>query len=158
MGSKAALTAEEYLRSSFPGVDKEFRDGELIDRSIPDTLHGRVQLLLGAFFLALSKTIPLWPRSEARLKLRDGVYLVPDIAVFHPSAPPKVPDYPPLIAIEILSEDDRASAVREKLQEYRAWGIPHVWLIDPYAKRMYTPVTELSRKSIRCGCRSWVLR
>ena len=45
---------------------------------------------------------------------------------------------PPLIAIEVLSLDDRLSAVREKLDEYKNWGVPHVWLVDPHARRLYT--------------------
>jgi Uma2 family endonuclease len=28
--------------------------------------------------------------------------------------------------------------VRNKLAEYRAWGVTYVWLVDPHAKRMYT--------------------
>ena len=44
----------------------------------------------------------------------------------------------PLIVIEILSLDDRMPAVQEKLEEYRVWGVPHVWLVDPHSRRMYT--------------------
>jgi len=33
--------------------------------------------------------------------------------------------------------------VRNKLAEYRAWGVTHVWLVDPYSKRMYTCNAEL---------------
>lgn len=46
-------------------------------------------------------------------------------------------DTPPLIAIEILSPDDRLSEVRNKLEEYRAWGVAHVWLADPHSRRLY---------------------
>jgi Uma2 family endonuclease len=27
--------------------------------------------------------------------------------------------------------------VREKLEEYKSWGVPHVWLVDPHTKRLY---------------------
>jgi Uma2 family endonuclease len=33
--------------------------------------------------------------------------------------------------------------VRNKLAEYRAWGVTHVWLVDPHSKRMYTRDAEL---------------
>ncbi len=46
--------------------------------------------------------------------------------------------------IEILSLDDRLPAVREKLEEYRAWGVVHVWLVDPHSKRMYICDGELT--------------
>jgi Uma2 family endonuclease len=39
--------------------------------------------------------------------------------------------------IEVLSDDDRMSQVREKLAEYRVWGVPHVWLVDPRTRRLY---------------------
>jgi Uma2 family endonuclease len=72
------------------------------------------------------------------MKVLPNLDLIPDVAVFHPDAPREVPDSPPLIVMEILSPDDRLTAVREKLEEFRAWGVPHVWLVDPYSKRMYT--------------------
>jgi Uma2 family endonuclease len=72
------------------------------------------------------------------MKLRTGLYLIPDAAVFYPDEPPLVPENPPLIAIEILSQDDRLGAAREKLEEYRRWGVAHVWLVDPHSRRLYT--------------------
>lgn len=30
------------------------------------------------------------------------------------------------------------AAVRAKLEEYRAWGVKHVWLVEPYQRRLYT--------------------
>jgi Uma2 family endonuclease len=137
MGTRAALSVEEYLHTSFPDLDKEYRDGKLVERALPNSLHGRTQLLLGAFFLAAAKSLSLWPTSETRMKIRTGVYLIPDIAVFHPEKPELVPDTPPLVAIEIFSPDDRLPAIEEKLEEYRAWGVRHTWLVDPHSKRMY---------------------
>lgn len=139
MGVKSAISAEQYLRTSFPDLDKEYRDGEIVERSSPDYLHARTQGLLVAFFATFRKTRSLFSCPELRLKVREGRYLIPDVCVFHPLEPQiAVPDSPPLVAIEILSSDDRLTKVREKLEEYRTWGVPHVWLADPYAKRMYT--------------------
>jgi len=73
------------------------------------------------------------------VKVREGLYLIPDVSVFRPSPPPSiVPDQPPFIAVEILSPDDRLNAVRDKLEEYKSWGVQHVWLVDPHSSRMYT--------------------
>jgi Uma2 family endonuclease len=138
MGTKAALSVEAYLHTSFPDLDKEYRDGEVVERSLPTFLHGKTQGLIAAFFVALRKTRSLYVCTETRMQLRPGLYLIPDVAVFYPDEPGEVPDFPPLIAIEILSPDDRLSAVRDKLEEYRAWGVAHVWLVDPYSRRMYT--------------------
>jgi Uma2 family endonuclease len=144
MGTKAALSVEQYLHTSFPDLDMEYRDGEVVERSLPTYLHGKTQFLILAFFGALRRTHSLHACAETRMRLRAGLYLIPDVAVFHPDEPGEVPDFPPLIAIEILSPDDRLAAVRDKLEEYRAWGVAHVWLVDPYSKRMYTCNGELA--------------
>jgi Uma2 family endonuclease len=139
MGAKPAIPVEQYLLTSFLDLDREFRDGEVVERSMRDYLHSRAQALLIVFFEALRRRLSVYACPELRLKLREGLYLIPDVAVFWP-APPRegVPATPPLIAIEVLSPDDRLSAVRERLEEYRAWGVRHVWLVDPHARRMYS--------------------
>jgi Uma2 family endonuclease len=138
MGAKTAVSVEQYLKTSFPDLDREYRDGELVERTLPTFLHGKTQLHLGTLFAAARKQFPLHACVETRMRVRPNLYLIPDVAVFYPDAPAEVPDSPPLVAIEILSPDDRLNAVREKLEEYRAWGVRHVWLVDPDSKRMYT--------------------
>ena len=139
MESKAALPVEEYLRTSFPDLDKEYQDGELVERSLPDYLHSKTQGLLIALFIALRKAFPVFVCPELRLRVRPGLYRIPDVSVFYPTEPQgRVPDTPPLVAVEVLSLDDKMTKVREKLAEYSTWGITHVWLVDPHSKRMYT--------------------
>jgi Uma2 family endonuclease len=138
MGTATAMPVEEYLHTSFPDLDREYRDGELVERALPDYLHGKTQALLCAFFLALSKRLSLHPCAETRMKLSPTRYLIPDVAVFYPDEPELVPANPPLIVIEMLSIDDRLGDVREKLEEYRNWGVRHVWLVDPRSHRFYT--------------------
>ena len=123
MGARAGISVDEYLHTSFPDLDREYRDGELVERSVPDYLHGRTQALLLVFFEALRKKLSFYACSETRVKVREGLYLIPDVSVFRPSPPPSsVPDQPPFIAVEILSPDDRLNAVREKLEEYKSVG------------------------------------
>src|SRR5262245_2847082 len=120
MGARTGVTVEEYLRTSFPDLDCEYRDGEIVERSLPDYLHGRTQCLLLAFFETLRKKgISVYACSEVRLKLRKGLFLIPDVCAFWPEEPREaVPDRPPFVAIEILSLDDRMAKVRDKLEEY----------------------------------------
>jgi Uma2 family endonuclease len=139
MGVKAASSLDEYLRTSFPDLDREYRDGEIVERTLPDRLHSRTQVLIAFFFEALRKKLSVFAHTEMRLRLREGLVLIPDVSVYWPDEPAsRFPDVPPLVAIEILSTDDRLTAVREKLEEYRAWGVKHVWLVDPHSRRMYT--------------------
>ncbi len=138
MSSRTVLSVEDYLHTSFSDLDKEYRDGELVERSLPDYFHGKTQALLIGLFIALQSKFKVFPCVETRVRIRTGLYLIPDVAVFYPEEPARIPESPPLIAIEVLSQDDRLSAVRAKLQEYRDWGVPHVWLVDPELKRLYT--------------------
>ena len=103
-----------------------------MERSLPTYLHGKVKGLFFAAFLGQDS-----PCVETRMKVRTGLYLIPDVAVFYPQEPEQVPETPPLVVIEVLSPDDRMTAVLEKLEEYRGWGVRHVWLVDPHARRMY---------------------
>jgi Uma2 family endonuclease len=137
MGANLGVSVADYLHTSFPELDREYRNGELVERALPDYLHSITQGLLTAIFVALRKQFSLYACPELRVKLREGVYLIPDLSVYQGVPPAPVPDTPPLVAIEILSPDDRWGAVREKLEEYKEWGVAHVWLVDPHGKRLY---------------------
>jgi Uma2 family endonuclease len=139
MGTRAALSVEEYLHTSFPDLDQEYRDGQLVERTLPDYLHSKTQGLLIFLFALAGRTMPLFVSPELRLKIRQGRYLIPDISIFYGVEPTiSVPDHPPLVTIEILSPDDRLPKVEEKLEEYHNWGVKHVWLVDPHSRTMYT--------------------
>jgi Uma2 family endonuclease len=97
------------------------------------------QAQLGAIFYDKRRELRLFPCLSTRMEIRENLYLVPDVAVFYRDEPlANFPDRPPLIAAEILSPEDRFVAVRAKLDEYRAWGVAHVWLVDPHSRRFYT--------------------
>jgi Uma2 family endonuclease len=147
MGSATALSVEQYLHTSFPDLDREYRDGELVERTLPDYQHGKTQVLLSAFFLTRGKQLSLHPCVETRMRVRPTRFLIPHVAVFHPNEPDALPEAPPLIAIEILSPDDRLGEVRDKLEEYRTWGVPHVWLVDPRSRRFYACDAGLTETS-----------
>lgn len=138
MAAKDTLTEAEYLRTSFPDLDREFKDGEVVERSMPDWLHSMVQANLVALFHAERKRLNLQVAPELRVKVRAERVLIPDVCVFWPAEPVgSVPDRCPLIAIEILSEDDRMNAVMDKLNEYADWGVTHIWLVNPRNRALY---------------------
>jgi Uma2 family endonuclease len=143
------VNIETYLHTSFENPDREYRDGKLVRRSLPDYLHSKTQGLVGAFFAQFGRVLPIYPALSVRLKLRESLYLIPDVAVFYPNEPQeRVPATPPFVAIEILSPDDRMADLRNKLAEYRAWAVTYMWLVDPHSKRMYTCDAELVEVSV----------
>jgi Uma2 family endonuclease len=131
------VTEEQYLHTSFPGVDPEYRDGQVIARGTPDTPHSEAQGNAGSYFVSLRKNagLPFHGRLSLRHRVRAGRYLIPDVSVHWPERPSElIPSNPPLIVIEILSPDDRMSVVLAKLEEYLNWGVPHVWFVDPHTR------------------------
>ena|SRR5579859_2209548 len=132
MASRLQIAPAEYLSTSFEGPDREYVRGEIIERSMPTYPHGKTQIRLGVRFEQLRESQHLFACSETRMRLAADLYRIPDVAVFAGTEPDEqVPSRPPLLAIEIISPDDRYSEVLEKLAEYRQWGVSHIWVVDP---------------------------
>src|SRR5262249_40212169 len=67
-----------------------------------------------------------------------GLVRIPDVAVFEGNPPDQeVPETPPLVVVEITSPDDRLSQSMERLEEFRRWGVRHIWVIDPLLRRLF---------------------
>ena len=138
MAAKTQVPVEEYLRMSFDGPDREYRDGEIVERNVGENQHSAIQWRLAGIFFVLSRTKPLFGRPELRLKVGPRDYLIPDLSIFAGEPPNEsYPSLPPYVAAEVLSPDDRMRDATAKLEVYRQWGVPNIWLIDPYSKRLY---------------------
>jgi len=147
VATKTQITAEQYLRMTFEH-DAEFVHGEIVQRSMPDYTHARVQAILAYLFERLRPTYVLFVCAELRLRLAPDIIRIPDITVIADQRPQQsVPDQPPLITIEILSKDDRHSNLMQKLEEYRVWGVPNIWVIDPATQR-FSIYTELRLQNV----------
>ena len=75
---------------------------------------------------------------ELRTQTRTTRFRVPDVQVMR--AADKFDRYvaqPPLIAIEILSPEDRLAAMQSKAAEYRQFGVENIWIIDPEQRIAY---------------------
>ncbi len=138
MATKPLVAVEEYLRTSFDGPDREYLDGEIVERNVGENQHSEVQARLIEIFYELRKSKPMYARPELRLRLGPRRFRIPDVAVFAPDKPSEpVPSNPPLVVIEIASPDDRLTDVVRKLEELHAWGVAHVWLVDPTVKKLF---------------------
>jgi Uma2 family endonuclease len=57
---------------------------------------------------------------------------IPDVCVFSRDVPiEQVFTKPQLIAIEILSPEDRHSRIEERMNNFRDFGVPNLWVVDP---------------------------
>lgn len=130
MSTATLISVEEYLRTSYEH-DCEYVRGEVVERGMPTTSHSRAQTRLLVLFDRLSATHNLEALAELRNRLAPDLYRIPDVAVYRPRPTEEVPSTPPLIAIEIVSPDERLRNLFAKCEEYAQWGVAHVWVIDP---------------------------
>jgi Uma2 family endonuclease len=129
------VSLEEYLNTSYD-PDVEYVDGVLVERNVGDWLHSLVQ---SNIIFALRRRYPhIYVLPELRSQTSDTRYRLPDVCVLPARPASRYLLEAAYIAIEILSEEDRMSRVIEKLKEYAAKGTPHIWLIDPRLKQMFT--------------------
>src|SRR5438128_1828365 len=132
MSTKSAVSIEEYLRTSFDNPDREYVDGEIVERPLPNFVHGIIQFRLAWLIGNLAQTRPLHGILNVRSRVADTRVRIPDISVYAGAEPTEdVPSEPPLMAIEIVSPDDRHSDLMQKFEEYKAWGVKHIWLVNP---------------------------
>jgi Uma2 family endonuclease len=138
MASKTLLTPEEYLRMSFDGPEPDYVEGELIRRHAGSRSHFETAERLLDSFRSLKQGHSLFGYSEVTVRTALRRYRVIDVAVFHGRPQEEYATEPVAFAIEVVSKDDRLVDINEKLAEYRRWGVPHVWLADPWARKLYT--------------------
>jgi len=137
MATHTQMSAEEYLTTRFAGPDPEYLDGQILERQLPDIPHSRAQRRLSALFDNLGKKLPLHAFPELHLRLGPRHYRIADLAIFDHEPPERIPSTPPLVAIEILSPDDTFREIQDKFEEYRLWGVPHLWFVDPGPRKIY---------------------
>jgi Uma2 family endonuclease len=133
------VSVEEYLNTSYEGPDREYVDGRVVERNVGEKDHSRPHRKLIGFFIANEGTLHTYAFPEQRVQVKATRFRVPDISVCIGAEPDEqVFRTPPFLAIEILSKDDRAGELQEKLDDYRSFGIPFVWVIDPSIRHGYT--------------------
>lgn len=131
-------TVREYLRTSW-SPDREFVDGRIEERNLGEKEHSILQRFLTVLF-AINRAnwrVEVFP--ELRTQTASRNFRVPDVLVV--KAGEKFDRYltqPPLIAIEILSPEDTIRAMQAKAAEYRAFGVEHIWIIDPEPRIAYS--------------------
>ena len=128
----------EYLGTSYQ-PNRDFADGTLEERNAGERPHNRLQLLLGAWFLAHEHEWNIYVLPEQRTRVSNSRVRVPDISVLRAGAPREdVTQTPPLLCIEILSPEDRLAGVVKRMDDYLNMNIEHLWIVDPVEKLAWT--------------------
>ena len=133
------LSIDEYLHTMYH-PDCDFVDGHLEERNVGELEHGLLQIELGYWFRLHRDEWNIRVVSELRTRVSAERVRIPDITVYlaNEGAREQVRVTPALLAIEILSPEDRLSRVLIRLNDFLQMGVKHIWLIDPEERIAYT--------------------
>jgi Uma2 family endonuclease len=136
MATLTTVPVEEYLSTTYD-PDREYVDGQLVERQVGEYLHSRLQILLGALLTLREREHRFRAFTEQRVRVSDEPrYRIPDISV--KALPHEILSIlvQPDLAIEIVSPKDEVQEMLTKIGDYLAAGIPHIWVVDPYKRTL----------------------
>ena len=123
------LTFEEF-QSQYEGADRafEFWYGEAIPKGAATLVHGFLQKTI----MKLLDEAGFNSAGDVELRIEQNARPRPDVVATKNKFPNE--PYPTKafdVVVEIVSEDDSYSYMREKCRIYRSWGIQQIYLVDP---------------------------
>jgi Uma2 family endonuclease len=142
------ISVEEYLATAYR-PDCDYVDGRVMERNLGRRDHSRLQTKLAGFLLNREPNWGIQVYVEQRVQVGPTRFRVPDVCVVLGRTDEQVLTKPPFICIEILSEEDRMSRMKERLDDYLAMGVPHVWLLDPATRQAYTVTAAAGLREVK---------
>lgn len=142
MGSRVLTTVEEYRRTHFDGVDRDYVDGEVVERHMGELPHAILQAELAYRLRVVGEPLGLKTLTEIRIQVMPTRFRVADLAVWRPGdIGTRIPTVPPFLVAEILSPEDRIVRIQPKIREYLTHGVEFIWVVDPDERRAlcYSP-------------------
>jgi Uma2 family endonuclease len=137
MGATTLISVEEYLRTTYR-PDCDYVDGQVLERNVGEKDHGKLQFRIAKWLDARAEELGIFVFQEQRVRVGPRRFRIPDLCVVAGAEPDEqVFTSPPHICIEILSREDRLARMQERLNDYHAFGVPHIWIIDPLDRRAW---------------------
>jgi Uma2 family endonuclease len=139
------MTIEEFLALPDDGVERWLIDGELREgaMTVRNWAHSRILIKVGYYLEAWNQKQPE-PRGQVvggeagfRLRGEDDTVVGIDVAYISSDTVTKkdlktsLINGAPVLAVEILSPNDKQQDIYEKVQKYLESGVQAVWVIDP---------------------------
>ena len=147
---KTRMTADEFLdwtgRPENENRWFELVQGEVIELPQPTKIHGVVSLnigvLLSLFCQQRRKGYVTSNDSGVILSRDPDTVRGPDVALYEDATSfeelhPKYGEVPPILAVEVLSPNDRPAKVNAKIADYLNNGVKLVWLVDYEEQRVF---------------------
>jgi Uma2 family endonuclease len=136
MAIGALASVNEYLSTGYH-PDCEYIDGVILERNLGERDHSTPQGAVFAWFYNRRKELGVAAFVEQRVQVSPTRFRVPDVCVTIGTLSEQIFTKPPFICIEILSPDDRLSAMQERVTDYLTMGVPYVWILDPKTRNAY---------------------
>jgi Uma2 family endonuclease len=137
MATAAQISVTEYLNTTYR-PDRDYVDGEVLERNLGEYDHSRSQMRISAYFFNREKEWRIRVVPEQRVQVKPTRFRIPDISVVLEESPVEaIFRQPPFLCIEILSKDDSFNSVIDRLDDYVAMGVPNIWMIEPHTRRGY---------------------
>ncbi len=137
MSTAVLVSTTEYLNTTYR-PDQEFLEGQLVERNVGEYEHSNLQGAVVASMRQHGREWDIRVLPEQRIQVSPTRYRVPDICVISRRQQiEQVFTEPPLLCIEILSKDDTLRSMQERIDDYRAFGVPNIWVLDPVQRRAY---------------------
>lgn len=131
MATVTHIPLEQYLSTDYE-PDAEYVDGEVEERNVGGYEHNLVQLALVNWFNDHGKEWKIRSIQEQRTRLTPTRYRIPDVCVFRRGLPREsIFTQPQIVAIEVLSPEDKHSRMQERIEDFINFNVPNVWVIDP---------------------------
>jgi len=121
---------EDYLTSS-GDPEREFIDGELVDRNIGGVLHSAAVGMVAMMLYNRRHEHGIYVYPSLSIQVAANRVRIPDITVTLRKGGQGILRDPPFLCIEILSQEDRGTRIESKIVDYLKFGVRHIWIIDP---------------------------
>jgi len=134
---------QDLLQTPDDGRRYEVAEGDLLVSPAPNPRHQRVLFELAQLLAAHVRRLALGTVYVAPVdvKFSDESVVEPDIVYLSNAKADGVLEkfiaVPPDLAVEVLSESSRARDFGEKMKLYARNGVPHYWIVDPDARRLW---------------------
>jgi Uma2 family endonuclease len=147
-------------------AERDKRLCELIDGTLVAKPVGYMESLIAGWLITalnnfvMPRKLGLVSGEAGMIRMVSGRVRLPDVAFVSfddlpgrqiPREP--IPTLPPTLAVEVLSESNTATEIRQKLKEYFESGTRLAWVIDPRVRvvDVYVSFKEAPARTLRAG-------
>jgi Uma2 family endonuclease len=137
-GNGTSITLDEYLPTMYEP-----------DCIIGDSVQSATQVIVASLLYNRRGEFRIHVFPSLRVQVGATRVRIPDVLVTTQKVRGRILREPPFLCIEILSPEDRVSRMGKKIDDYLAFGVKYVWLIDPEDKSAWVYTAERKREPVR---------